>query len=163
VVDTNGLPVQLALTAGESHHNRLAGKLLSRLKSGAMLLADRGYDADWIRAYAAARGAWANIPPRCNRTEPICFSPYLYRARNLVERFFNKIKHYRSVATRYDRLAANYLAFIQLPSIKVWLRVNESAPWSALPTRASRPIQALAPTSCQPCGKAVEGHANRCG
>ncbi len=74
------------------------------------------------------RGAWANIPPRCNRTEPICFSPYLYRARKLVERFFNKIKHYRRVATRYDRLAANYLAFIQLASIKVWLRVNESAP-----------------------------------
>jgi transposase len=61
VVDTNGLPVRLALTAGESHDNRLAGKLLSRLKSGAMLLADRGYDADWIRAYATARGAWANI------------------------------------------------------------------------------------------------------
>ena len=57
MVDTNG---RLALTAGESHDNRLAGKLLSRLKSGAMLLADRGYDADWIRPYAAARGAWAN-------------------------------------------------------------------------------------------------------
>ena len=50
LVDTNGLPVRLALTAGEAHDNRLAGKLLSRLKSGAMLLADRGYDADWIRA-----------------------------------------------------------------------------------------------------------------
>jgi transposase len=58
--------------------------------------------------------------------EPICFSPY--RARNLVERFFNKNKHYRRVATRYDRLAADYLAFIQLASIEVWLRVNESAP-----------------------------------
>jgi transposase len=46
----------------------------------------------------------------------------------LVERFFNKIKHYRRVATRYDRLAANYLAFIQLASIKVWLRVNASVP-----------------------------------
>jgi transposase len=84
--------------------------------------------ADWIRVYAAARGAWANILPRCNRTEPICFSPYLYRAHNLVARFFNMIKHYCRVATRYDRLAANYLAFIQLASIKVWLRVNESAP-----------------------------------
>lgn len=52
-------------------------------------------------------GAWANIPPRCNRNGPICFSPYLYRARNLVERFFNKIKHCRRVATRYDKLAAN--------------------------------------------------------
>src|SRR5262249_22673783 len=102
--------------------------LLSRLKSGTMLLADRGYDADWIRALAATRGVWANIPPRCNRNEPICFSPYLYRARNLVERFFNKIKQCRRAATRYDKLAANYLAFIQLASIKLWLRVNESTP-----------------------------------
>jgi transposase len=126
IVDTNGLPVRLALTAGEAHDNRLAGKLLSRLKSGTMLLADRGYDADWIRALAANRRAWANIPPRSNRNEPICFSPYLYRARNLVERFFNKIKHCRRVATRYDKLAANYLAFVQLASIRLWLRVNES-------------------------------------
>jgi transposase len=63
VVDTNGLPVRLGLTAGEAHDNRLALKLLSRLKSGAMLLADRGYDADWIRAAATKKGAWANIPP----------------------------------------------------------------------------------------------------
>jgi transposase len=126
VVDTNGLPVRLALTAGEAHDNRLADKLLSRLKSGSMLLADRAYDADWIRALAARKGALANIPPRCNRTEPICFSPYLYRARNLVERFFNKIKHCRRIATRYDKLAANYLAFVQLASIRIWLRVNES-------------------------------------
>src|SRR5829696_130900 len=127
LVDTDGLPVRLALTAGEAHDNRLAGKLLSRLKSGAMLLADRGYDADWIRTLATEKGAWANIPPRSNRNNPICFSPYLYRARNQVERFFNKIKHCRRVATRYDRLAANYLAFVQLASIRLWLRVNESA------------------------------------
>jgi transposase/DNA-binding XRE family transcriptional regulator len=68
-----------------------AARLLSRLKSGSMLLADRGYDGDWIRALASERGAWANIPPRCNRNKPICFSPHLYRERNLVERFFNKI------------------------------------------------------------------------
>ena len=122
VVDTNGLPVRLALTPGEAHDNRLAFALLSGLKSGAMLLADRGYDADWIRALARQHGAWANIPPKRNRREPICFSPYLYRDRNLVERFFNKIKQCRRVATRYDKLAANYLAFIQLASIRLWLR-----------------------------------------
>jgi len=126
LVDTNGLPVRLALTAGEEHDNRLAGKLLSRLKSGSMLLADRGYDADWIRDLVRQHGAWANIPPKRNRIEALCFSPYLYRARNLVERFFNKIKHCRRVATRYDKLAANYLAFVQLASIRLWLRVNES-------------------------------------
>jgi transposase len=64
LVDANGLPVRLALTAGEAHDNRLAGKLLSRLKSGTMLLADRGYDADWIRCLVRQHGAWANIPPK---------------------------------------------------------------------------------------------------
>jgi transposase len=107
VVDTNGLPVRLALTPGEAHDNRLAGKLLSRLKAGTMLLADRGYDADWISSLVREHGAWANIPPKRNRTEALSFSPYLYRARNLVERFF---------------------AFVQLASIRLWLRVNESTP-----------------------------------
>jgi len=128
VVDTNGLPIQLGLTPGEAHDNRLASVLLSGLKPRAMLLADRGYDADWIRAFANERGAWANIPPKRNRKETIGFSRYLYRARNLVERFFNKIKQCRRIATRYDRLAANYLAFIKLASIRVWLRAYESTP-----------------------------------
>ena len=75
VVDTNGLPVRLGLTAGEAHDNRLAFKLLSGLRSGSMLLADRGYDADWIRAFAAEKGVWANIPPRCNRNRAYLLQP----------------------------------------------------------------------------------------
>jgi transposase len=101
-----GLPVHLALTPGEAHDNRLCSVLLSALLPQTMLLADRGYDADWIREFARQQGAWANIPPKRNRKDPICFSPYLYRARNLIERFFNKIKQCRRVATRYDKLAA---------------------------------------------------------
>ena len=105
VVDSSGLPGRLALRPGEAHDVRLAEKLLSRLKHGSMLLADRGYDADWIRELAMKKGAWANIPPKSSRSNPICFSPHLYRARNQVERFFNRIKQCRRVATRYDRLA----------------------------------------------------------
>src|SRR5450755_2088243 len=120
------VPVRLALSPGEAHDNRLAGKLLARLKSGSMLLADRGYDADWIRQLAIKKGAWVNIPPKSNRNDPICFSPYLYRARNLVERFFNRIKQCRRVATRYDKLAVNHLAFIKLAAIRIWLRAYES-------------------------------------
>jgi transposase len=97
--------------ASQQAARRLAGKFLSRLKPKAMLLADRGYDADWIRELAMWRGAWANIPPKRNRTNPICFSPYLYRDRNRIERFFNRIKQCRRVATLYGKLAANYLAF----------------------------------------------------
>src|SRR5262252_2392143 len=128
VVDTNGLPVRLALTAGEAHDNRLAGSLLSRLKSGSMLLADRGYDADWIRALVTKRHAWANIPPRSNRNRADLLQPASLPSPQPVERFFNKIKQCRRVATRYDKLAANYLAFVQLASIRLWLRANESTP-----------------------------------
>ena len=119
IVDTNGLPVRLGLTPGEAHDNRLCPVLLSGLRPRTMLLADRGYDADWIRAFVSQQGAWANILPKRNRKEAICFSPYLYRARNLVERFFNKIKQCRRIATRYDKLADNYLAFIKLASIRI--------------------------------------------
>ena len=93
-----------------------------------MLLADRAYDSDTIRGPVQERGAWANIPPKRNRKHPICFSPHLYRDRNNVERFFNRIKHCRRIATRHDKLAANFLAFIKLAATRLWLRVHESTP-----------------------------------
>ncbi len=100
--------------------------LLNALPEDAMVLADKAYDANAIREMIDGQGAWANIPPKSNRKDPICFSPHLYKARNLVERFFNKIKRFRRIATRYDKLAANYMAMIKLASIRVWLRAYES-------------------------------------
>jgi len=64
VVDANGLPVCLGLTPGEAHDNRLCSMLLTGLQPRTMLLADRGYDAGWIRVLASQQGAWANIPPK---------------------------------------------------------------------------------------------------
>jgi transposase len=69
--------------------------------------ADRGYDADWIRALASQHGALANIPQKRNWKESICFSPYLYRARNLVERFFNKITQCRRIGTTNSQLTTS--------------------------------------------------------
>jgi transposase len=128
VVDANGLPVHLGLMPGEAHDNKLCPVLLIGLRPRTMHLADRGYDADWIRALVGQQGAWANIPPKRNRKEAISISPYLYRARNLIERLFDKIKQCHRIGTRYDRLAANYLVFIKLASIRIWLRAYESAP-----------------------------------
>jgi transposase len=91
-----------------------------------MLLADRGFDADWIRAFVSEHGAWANIPPR-GKPEGSRFA-LVYRVRNSVERLFDKIKQCRRVAIRFDKLATNCLAFIQLASVRLWLRVKESAP-----------------------------------
>jgi transposase len=123
VIDSNGLPVRLALSPGETHDVRLAGKLLSRLKSGSMLLADRGYDADWIRKLTMKKGRVGQHPAETQSQQSDLLQP-LSLPRNRVERFFNRIKQCRRVATRYDRLAANYLAFVQLASIRLWLRLN---------------------------------------
>ena len=75
-------------------------------------------------AFAASTFCSIFAQPAANA--PVTSPPTLYRARNLVERFFNKIKHCRRVAMRYDKLAANDLAFVQLASIRLWLPVNES-------------------------------------
>ena len=126
VVDRNGLPVRLALTPGQDHDNALATDLLANLKPRSLVLADRAYDADAIRKLVNEQDAFANIPPKRNRKAPICFSPFLYKARNRIERFFNKMKHFRRIATRYDKLAANYLAALKLASVRLWLRAYES-------------------------------------
>ena len=69
-----------------------------------------------------ARGAWANIEPMPHRIEPPAFSQFLYRYRNLVARFFNKLKHFRAIATRYEKHAANYHVLVKLASVRIWLR-----------------------------------------
>jgi transposase len=126
VVDANGLPVAIVLTEGQAHDGSSAAGMLGTLAPGQILLADRAYDSNALRGAVKERGAWANIKPVAHRIDPPAFSPYLYRYRNLVERFFNKIKHYRAVATRYEKLASNYLAAVKLVAIRIWLRHNES-------------------------------------
>ena len=96
--------------------------MLETVREGTILLADRAYDSDERREKLAERGAWANIKPLAKRKIKPAFSAYLYRYRNLVERFFNKLKHFRAVATRYDKRADNFLASIQLASLRIWLR-----------------------------------------
>ena len=114
------------LTAGQKSDIASAEDMIADLPEGAMLLADKGYDANALRAAVKEKKAWANIPPKANRKDPICFSPFLYKMRNKVERFFNKAKQFRRVATRYDKMAENYLAALKLVSIRIWLRGNES-------------------------------------
>jgi len=126
LVDANGLPVVLKLTAGQAHDGRSAADMLGAIGDGQVLLADRAYDSDALRAELAERGAFANIPPMPQRKNRPAFSAFLYRYRNLVERFFNKLKHFRAIATRYEKHAENYLALVKLASIRIWLRAYES-------------------------------------
>ena len=126
LVDAQGLPIVLKLTEGQAHDGRSAEDMLASLTDGTVLLADRAYDSNKLRETLAARGAWANVKPMPHRIDPPEFSKLLYRERNLVERFFNKLKHFRAVATRYDKRDDNYLASVKLASIRIWLRFNES-------------------------------------
>ena len=126
LTDARGLPIKIILTPGQTHDLRGAEALLGALSEGDVLLGDKAYDADWLRQQIEAKGAAPNIPDKSNRKEKHCFSKTLYKERNLVERFFNRIKHFRRVATRFEKYAENYLAMIKLASIRIWMRHNES-------------------------------------
>ena len=122
VVDANGNPITLKLSEGQAHDGRSAADMLDTVQTGQVLLADRGYDSDALRKTMAERGAWANIKPMPNRVNVPSFSPWLYRYRNLVERFFSKLKHFRAIATRFEKYDANYLGLVKLAAAKIWMR-----------------------------------------
>ena len=117
LVDAHGRPIGLTLTGGQVHDACEAEALIEAIPAGATLLGDKGYDSNAIREAAAARDIWANIS---NRKQRFGFSPWLYKQRNLVERFFNRIKQFRGIATRYDKDHAHYLAAIKLVCARIW-------------------------------------------
>jgi len=122
LVDANGLPIALKLSEGQAYDGKSAAALLTGLGVGQILLADRAYDSDALRLTVASQGAWANIKPMPGRVRIPAFSAFLYRYRNLVERFFNKLKHFRAIATRFEKHDANYLALVKLASVRIWMR-----------------------------------------
>lgn len=126
LVDGRGLPVQLHLSEGQASDCKHADPLLDAVPEGSIFLADKAYDSDAIRDKIKAQGGFANIPVKRNRTKSFAFSAFLYRYRNLIERFFGKIKHARGLATRYDKRADNFLAAIKLFSVRLWINGNES-------------------------------------
>ena len=118
--------MQIELSAGQMHDAPMAELLLQDLPKGTSLLADRGYDADWIREMIEDQDCTPVIPPKSNRIGDIPFSKRKYRKRNLVERCINKLKQFRHIATRYDRKASAYMAFAKLAAVRLWLRFYES-------------------------------------
>ena len=108
------------------HDGHAALRMLSALPEMCLVLADRAYDSNAIRNLIERQKAQAVIPSMPQRNPAIPHDREAYKARNLVERFFNKLKHFRAVATRYDKRDDNYLASVQLASIRIWLRSYES-------------------------------------
>ncbi len=119
-VDALGNPLRLILSAGQIADIECATDLLANIQPTAVI-ADKGYDADALVQRIQASGAQAVIPPRSNRKELRAYNAHLYRDRNLIERFFARIKHFRRIATRYEKLARSYMAFLHLVCTFVWL------------------------------------------
>lgn len=114
VTDARGLPITLKLTAGQAHDGRAADDMLGTIGAGQTLLADAAYDSNRLRDRLAEIGAKAVIRPIRRRTAPPPLDRDAYRRRNRIERFFSKLKHYRAIATRYEKQDANFLALIKL-------------------------------------------------
>ena len=121
LVDALGNPADLMLTAGQIHDLACAQDLIKDVDPQA-LIADKAYDADPLIDSLAQREITPVIPPKSNRKTKRDCDFALYRERNLIERFFNKIKHFRAIATRYDKLARNFLAAVRLVSAIILLK-----------------------------------------
>ena len=126
VVDARGLPVRLVLTPGQASDKTTTPELLSGLELRGGVIADRGYFARSIIELIEAKGGTAHIPSQSNVRVRRSVDPEIYRQRNRVERFFNRLKHFRRIATRFDKLARNFLAALALASTRLWIKHYES-------------------------------------
>jgi transposase len=120
-VDALGNPLRLRLTAGQRHDSPQALPLIENYEPRA-LIADKGYDSDQLLQAVTAKGIEAVIPPKKSRLVQREYDQHLYRERHLVECFINKIKHYRRVFSRFEKLSKNYLGFLSFVSALIWLR-----------------------------------------
>jgi transposase len=121
--NAQGLPIGTVLTPGQAHDVKGYDALMHEdAPDPKVLLADRGYDADAIRADIELRGGTPVIPAKKNRRVQIEIDGAIYALRNRIERCFNRMKNFRRFATRYDKLAETFAGFVNLASIRLWLR-----------------------------------------
>lgn len=120
-MDALGDALRFHLTGGEAHDMQQASALIAGFTPQAVI-ADRGYDSDALVEVIKGLGAQSVIPSRSNRKQLRDTDWHLYRERHLIECFINKLKHYRRIFSRFDKLARNYLSFIHLVSSLIWLK-----------------------------------------
>ena len=120
-VDGLGNPLRFILTGGQQHDITQAEGLIDGY-AGEYVLADRGYDSQGFRQHILQRSMTPVIPPRSNRKQPCDYDAHLYRERHLVECFINKIKHYRRIFSRFEKLDTRYLGFLHFTAALIWLR-----------------------------------------
>lgn len=121
LVDALGRPLRFELTGGQTHDVVVAPALLEGCETDAVI-ADTAYDSNAFRQDIKDTGAKPVIPSNPQRKRRLPLDRTLYKERNLVERCFNKLKHFRRIATRYDRRAVHFLAMLHLASSMIWMR-----------------------------------------
>ncbi len=119
MADAQGRPVRFTLTGGQRADVSQAIPLLTGIETGAVI-ADKGYESDRVLAFIRDQGAEAIIPPKSNRRELWEYDRELYPQRDLIERAFNKLKHWRRIATRYDRRSLYFLSALHLVASVIW-------------------------------------------
>ncbi len=121
-VDSGGLPVYFELSGGQAHDVRFAESLVFNSPAAEIIVADKGYDSDGLRETIEATGTVSNIPRKANKKRGNAHMDWcLYKYRHLVENAFLKVKKYRAIATRYEKLARNYHSMVSLAFIMMWL------------------------------------------
>jgi transposase len=120
LVEGLGCLARWTLSGGQVHDVTQAEAILDGIVTQA-IVADKAYDADPLIEIITQQGACAVIPPRENRREPRAFDTHQYKHRNLIERFFCRLKQFRRIATRYEKLASRFSSFIALVAAFLWL------------------------------------------
>ena len=123
--DANGLPIDFKITGGGVHDSQVAKQLIDTVGEATYLIADKGYDAEHIRIYAQNKDMIPIISLRSNskRSNKV-FDKYLYKLRHLVENVFARLKHFRAIATRFDKLARNYQSMIYIACMFIWCKAK---------------------------------------
>jgi len=120
IADAKGRLLSILLTGGQAHDCPPAQRLIRRTKIAKKLLGDKAYDSEELRHWLNQRGTKAVVPNRTNRKQPFRFDKKSYRQRHRIENAFCRLKDFRRIATRYDRLARNFLASVCLVAAIVW-------------------------------------------
>lgn len=123
--DANGLPIDFKITGGDVHDSQVAKQLIDTVDEATYLIADKGYDAEHIRIYAQNKDMIPIIPMRSNsKRSNKEFDKYQYKLRHLVENVLARLKHFRAIATRFDKLARNYQSMIYIACMFIWCKAK---------------------------------------
>jgi transposase len=121
--NADGLPIGIVITPGQAHDVTAYPALMAEVDADPeRMLADKGYDSDTVRKDIQDRGGEPVIPTKANRKQQIIVQKAIYGLRNRIERFFNRLKNSRRVATRYDKLIQTFAAFVLLSALRIWIK-----------------------------------------